>query len=89
MEVVTYIPICICIQQMLNSYLHNSVIVFDHIRSLLLYCCVAILGHIHSLKPELNDDDSDKKFTIMKSVTDSSIMHKGDNTECLLVTILL
>ena len=41
--------------------------------------------------PELNDDHSEKKFTIMRKVTDSSTIHKGDNTvstgHCTTVTV--
>ena len=30
--------------------------------------------------PELNDDDTEEKFTAMRKVADISTVHKGDNT---------
>ena len=59
----------------------TCVAVFDHIRSLFLCILLCSYFDTYGSIPELNDDDSEKKFTIMRKVTESSTIHKGDNTE--------
>ena len=38
--------------------------------------------------PELNDDDTEEKFTAMRKVADISTVHKGDNTSCVYRSLL-
>ena len=80
---------CICTYPTDVKWFFTYVAVFDHIRSLLLCILLCSYFDTYGSIPELNDDDSEKKFTIMRKVTESSTIHKGDNTECLLVTLLL
>ena len=77
----------VCIQQMLNGNLDSSVLLYKLKVIILLFSYFETYGSI----PELNDDHSEKKFTIMRKVTDSSTIHKGDNTvstgHCTTVTV--